>query len=64
MATRKICETCQFWAYNANDLGDCERIHSGGGKRDIPARIFPTASGAYLETEATFGCMLWTKDRP
>ena len=59
------CGGCRWWAgrldYWKPATACCERINAGAGKRDNTARIFPVTVGAYLETEANFGCSLGEK---
>lgn len=54
------CVNCRFWAGHMEhwlpQSAVCERITSGGGRRNSDARIFPATSGAWLETEREFGC--------
>lgn len=54
----KTCECCRFWHAKQrwDDDGTCDRIHSGGGHRQAPARIYPVQSGGYLQTRRLFGC--------
>lgn len=62
------CEDCRWWAGNAEHwqpkTATCERITAAAGKRDNTARIFPVTSGAFLETEPSFGCVLGEERKP
>lgn len=53
------CKQCKFWAqrdkYFDQSNGNCERIHSGGGYRNVDARL---ENGGVLATKPTFGCSL------
>lgn len=60
------CIDCRFWAGRLEHwkptVACCERITAAAGKRDSTARIYPVTGGAYLETEASFGCALGEKE--
>jgi len=63
------CRTCRWWHgdrddYPVNENGTCSVIHSGGGRRKAPARVYPVGSPAWLETHRTFSCKLHEELRP
>ena len=59
----QTCRNCRWWngsrdEYHHDKYGTCERIHSGGGNREPPARIYPTGSNSWLHVHRDFWCVL------